>query len=120
MEGNLSPLQRIGVFLINQYQKFLSPIIGNSCRFYPTCSQYTKEAIIIHGFFKGCILGAYRILRLLGYSHAQLWDEGLMTKGVENYKHKDEIMYWKTRYKSSIITQIDDQIDEYEEALNGE
>ena len=63
MEGNLSPLQRIGVFLINQYQKFLSPIIGNSCRFYPTCSQYTKEAIIIHGFFIGCILGAYRILR---------------------------------------------------------
>jgi hypothetical protein len=63
MEGNLSPLQKIGISLINLYQKFLSPIIGNCCRFYPSCSQYTKEAIITHGFFKGCVLGAYRILR---------------------------------------------------------
>lgn len=63
MESNLSPLQKLGVFLINIYQKTLSRVIGNCCRFYPSCSQYTKEAIMIHGFFKGCLLGAYRILR---------------------------------------------------------
>ena len=100
-------------------------------RLIPTRPEYmdAAEAIINTTFWtdskwdgdrQRCFFPAYRILRLLGYSHAQLWDEGLMTKGVENYKHKDEIMYWKTRYKSSIITQIDDQIDEYEEALNGE
>ena len=100
-------------------------------RLIPTRPEYMEaaEAIINTTFWtdskwdgdrQRCFFPAYRILRLLGYSHAQLWDEGLMTKGVENYKHKDEIMYWKTRYKSSIITQIDDQIDEYEEALNGE
>ncbi len=63
MQNRLSPLQKIGVFLICIYQKTLSHIIGNQCRFYPTCSEYTKQAIIVHGFFKGCILGAWRILR---------------------------------------------------------
>ena len=63
MENNLNPLQKIGCRLIVLYQKTLSHVIGNQCRFYPSCSEYTKQAIIIHGFFLGCILGAYRILR---------------------------------------------------------
>ncbi len=49
--------------LIAGYQKTLSPIIGRQCRFYPSCSEYTKQAIIRHGFFTGCALGAWRILR---------------------------------------------------------
>ena len=53
MENNLSPLQKIGCFLIRIYQKVLSPYIGNQCRYYPTCSEYTKQAIIKYGFFKG-------------------------------------------------------------------
>lgn len=103
----------------------------NGRRLIPTRPEYmdAAEAIINTTFWtdskwdgnrQRCFFPAYRILRLLGYTHAQLWDEGLMTKGVENYKHKDEIMYWKTRYKSNIIQQIDDQVDDYEEALNGE
>ena len=67
-----------------------------------------------------CFFPAYRILRLLGYTHEQLWDEGLMTKGVEKYKHPDEIGYWKTRYKSSIVQQIDEQIDEYNNLMGEE
>ncbi|MBP3749299.1 MAG: membrane protein insertion efficiency factor YidD [Ruminobacter sp.] len=63
MENNLNPLQKIGCRLIVLYQKTLSHVIGNQCRFYPSCSEYTKQAIIIHGFFLGCMLGAYRILR---------------------------------------------------------
>lgn len=43
-----------------------------------------------------------------------------MTKGVEKYKHTDEIHYWKTRNKSSIVTQIDAQIDEYEKGVYDE
>lgn len=93
-------------------------------RLIPGRSEYYKaaEAIIDTTFWtdlawdgerQRCFFPAYRILRLLGYSHEELWDNGLMTKGVEKYKHKDEIMYWKTRYKSSIITEIDTQIDEY-------
>ncbi len=63
MANHLSPLQKVGVVLINYYQRFLSPIIGNQCRFYPSCSEYTKQAIIIHGFFIGSILGLARIIR---------------------------------------------------------
>jgi hypothetical protein len=60
--------------LINFYQKFLSPALGrfleffglirnNSCVFYPTCSEYTKQAINKYGILKGILLGFLRILR---------------------------------------------------------
>ncbi|MBR2162133.1 MAG: membrane protein insertion efficiency factor YidD, partial [Bacteroidaceae bacterium] len=38
------------------YQRFISPLIGPSCRFTPTCSQYAVEAIKKHGPFKGLYL----------------------------------------------------------------
>lgn len=100
-------------------------------RLLPTRKEYqdAAEAIIDTTFWtdakwdgdrQRCFFPAYRILRMLGYSHAQLWDEGIMTKGVENYKHRDEIHYWKTRGNSSIVRQIDEQIDEFESSLEGE
>ncbi|AIL31942.1 membrane protein insertion efficiency factor YidD [Basilea psittacipulmonis] len=49
--------------LIRLYQITLSPFIGRQCRFMPTCSHYTMQAIQLHGPFKGSYLGAYRILR---------------------------------------------------------
>ena len=103
----------------------------NGKRLMPTRPEYqdAAEAIIDTTFWtdakwdgerQRCFFPAYRILRLLGYTHTQLWDEGIMTKGVEKYKHKDEIGYWKSRGKSSIIQQIDAQIDEYEASLEVE
>lgn len=49
--------------LIKLYQNSLSRIMAPSCRFYPTCSQYTYEAIIKFGIFKGVLLGIWRIAR---------------------------------------------------------
>ena len=103
----------------------------NGKRLMPTRPEYqdAAEAIIDTTFWtdtkwdgerQRCFFPAYRILRLLGYSHEQLWDEGLMTKGVEKYKHPDEIHYWKTRGKSSIVSAIDAQIDEYEKGVADE
>lgn len=100
----------------------------NGKRLVPTKPEYREaaEAIIDTTFWtdakwdgerQRCFFPAYRILRLLGYTHSQLWDEGLMTKGVEKYKHTDEIVYWKTRGRSSIVEQIDQQIDDHFEAL---
>lgn len=48
---------------IRFYQRFISPHLGDRCRYYPTCSQYTLEAIERFGFFRGWYLGLRRILR---------------------------------------------------------
>jgi len=49
--------------LIKIYKFLLSPILPSSCRFYPTCSNYFYEALMVHGFFKGSYLGVKRILK---------------------------------------------------------
>tara|TARA_B100000965_G_scaffold161895_1_gene134791 strand:- start:1837 stop:2073 length:237 start_codon:yes stop_codon:yes gene_type:complete len=51
------------VRLIKIYQKFLSPILGQNCRFHPTCSQYAIEALSSHGLFRGLILTLKRVAR---------------------------------------------------------
>ena len=50
------------LFLIKIYQK-ISALTPPRCRFYPTCSEYTKQAIIRFGVFKGGILGIKRIVK---------------------------------------------------------
>lgn len=50
------------ILLINIYQRF-SKLTPSRCRFYPTCSQYTKEAILKYGLLKGGVLGVKRICR---------------------------------------------------------
>lgn len=45
------------------YQMFVRPILKPSCRFYPSCSEYTLEAIKVFGVFKGIKLACCRILR---------------------------------------------------------
>ena len=49
--------------IIRVYQKYLSPLLGPSCRFHPTCSEYTFQAIETYGVFKGGILAVKRILK---------------------------------------------------------
>jgi putative membrane protein insertion efficiency factor len=49
--------------LIRLYQLFISPFLGNNCRFYLSCSAYAKEAIMLHGLRFGLYLSILRILR---------------------------------------------------------
>ena len=49
--------------LIRFYQRKISPLFGPKCRFYPTCSAYTFEAIERYGAVRGIFLGIRRILR---------------------------------------------------------
>ena len=55
--------RKVALLLIRFYQRGISPMLGGHCRFTPTCSQYTYEAIQIHGFLKGTFLGIKRILK---------------------------------------------------------
>ena len=54
---------RCGIGLVRFYQKRLSPLTPDACRFYPSCSQYTLIAIARYGLLKGCWMGMGRILR---------------------------------------------------------
>ncbi|MBN2246880.1 MAG: membrane protein insertion efficiency factor YidD [Candidatus Aminicenantes bacterium] len=56
-------MKKIVLCLIRGYKKYISPLLGQHCRFYPTCSQYTLEAIEKYGLAKGFFLGAKRILK---------------------------------------------------------
>jgi uncharacterized protein len=54
--------------LLRAYRFLLSPWLGNSCRFWPTCSAYAMEAIEIHGAARGSWMMATRLARCHPYS----------------------------------------------------
>jgi len=56
-------MSKIAVFLVRLYQLCIRPLIGQSCRFYPSCSEYTIEALEKYGVLKGSWLGIKRIVR---------------------------------------------------------
>jgi putative membrane protein insertion efficiency factor len=53
----------IAVFLLAGYKRLISPLLPSACRFYPTCSDYMREAIEIHGPAQGVWLGLKRLAR---------------------------------------------------------
>jgi putative membrane protein insertion efficiency factor len=59
----LAPVTWLFVLLIRFYQLFISPGLPASCRFAPSCSAYTLEAVQRHGALKGVWLGARRLIR---------------------------------------------------------
>jgi len=56
-------VKKILIVLIRGYQKFISPFLGNNCRFSPTCSEYFILAVEKYGVFKGIYLGVKRIVK---------------------------------------------------------
>jgi len=53
----------IALKTIRFYQKFISPLKGKTCRFYPTCSDYALDAFKKYGFFKGFFISLKRIFK---------------------------------------------------------
>ena len=51
------------LILIRIYQKLISPLLPSTCRFSPTCSEYSKQSLIKYGLIKGSILSVKRILK---------------------------------------------------------
>jgi len=56
-------LERLVLLMIRCYQLFISPFKPPSCRFYPTCSSYTRDAVVHFGLLRGTWMGLRRILR---------------------------------------------------------
>lgn len=61
-------MKKLLIKLIEFYQKAISPWLGHNCKYYPTCSEYTKQAIEKYGAVKGTIKGIKRILRCNPFS----------------------------------------------------
>ena len=58
------------VFLVRLYQRAISPLVGPCCRYAPSCSQYTIEALRVHGVVRGLGLTVWRVLRCHPFSHS--------------------------------------------------
>ena len=59
----MSPLARLLSLPVHAYRLVLSPWMGRSCRFQPTCSEYALDALALHGGLRGAWLAARRIMR---------------------------------------------------------
>jgi hypothetical protein len=57
------------VFAIGLYQTHVSPLKGRTCKYYPTCSEYARQAILIHGPLKGLLMASWRLLRCNPFSY---------------------------------------------------
>jgi len=55
------------IAVIHFYQRFLSPFTGTSCRFYPSCSEYSIQALQKYGFLRGCCKTFARLLKCHPY-----------------------------------------------------
>ena len=59
----------VAVALITVYRWTVSPLLGNRCKYYPSCSQYALDALREYGLVKGSILAGWRLLRCNPWSH---------------------------------------------------
>jgi putative membrane protein insertion efficiency factor len=61
--GGMSPTARVLAALVAGYRRFVSPLLMERCRFYPSCSAYALEAIQVHGAGRGSWLAVRRLSR---------------------------------------------------------
>lgn len=59
----MSVARRIAVVPIRVYQRLISPMFGERCRYYPSCSEYAVQAIIRFGILRGLALAGWRLMR---------------------------------------------------------
>lgn len=56
-------MQRVLIFSLTAYKSVISPLLPSACRYYPTCSEYMRDAIQKHGAMRGVWLGMKRLGR---------------------------------------------------------
>lgn len=56
-------MRSVALGMIRFYQRFVSPGLGSNCRFYPSCSEYTYQAVEKYGVLRGSLMGGWRIMR---------------------------------------------------------
>ncbi|WP_414649832.1 membrane protein insertion efficiency factor YidD [Dyella sp.] len=56
-------MTRLILLILGLYKRWLSPLLGQRCRFYPSCSDYARDAVTRFGPWRGSLLAIWRILR---------------------------------------------------------
>jgi uncharacterized protein len=64
-----SALRGVAVLPIRIYQRLVSPLVGERCKYYPSCSEYAAQAIGRFGILRGLVLAGWRLLRCNPWSH---------------------------------------------------
>jgi hypothetical protein len=59
----MKAMRRVAILPIRAYQLLLSPMIGERCKYYPSCSEYAAQAINRYGILRGLVLAGWRLLR---------------------------------------------------------
>jgi putative membrane protein insertion efficiency factor len=62
-------MRRAAIALLRGYQRWISPLLGARCKYYPSCSEYAVQAIGRYGILRGSVLAAWRLLRCNPFSH---------------------------------------------------
>jgi uncharacterized protein len=62
-------VRRGAIALLRGYQRWISPLLGSRCKYYPSCSEYAVQAIGRYGILRGAVLAAWRLLRCNPFSH---------------------------------------------------
>jgi putative membrane protein insertion efficiency factor len=65
----MNPVRWLFVLPIRGYQRLFSPIIGDRCKYYPSCSEYAAQAVERFGILRGLILAGWRLLRCNPWSY---------------------------------------------------
>jgi len=68
--GDRSPAVRLALWLLRSYKLLISPYFRGSCRFLPSCADYSAEALAVHGFWRGGWLTIRRLARCHPMCHA--------------------------------------------------
>jgi putative membrane protein insertion efficiency factor len=61
--GSVNILNRLLLLLLTLYKRGLSPLLGQRCRFYPSCSDYARVAVARFGPLRGSLLAGWRLMR---------------------------------------------------------
>jgi putative membrane protein insertion efficiency factor len=62
-------MRRGAIALLRGYQRWISPLLGARCKYYPSCSEYAVQSIDRYGILKGSVLAGWRLLRCNPFSH---------------------------------------------------
>jgi putative membrane protein insertion efficiency factor len=64
-----APLRSLFVLPIRAYQRLISPLLGQHCKYYPSCSEYAVQAVQRFGILRGLVLAGWRLLRCNPWSN---------------------------------------------------